>query len=537
MPPRLLSFLPAGLIPDKVDTASVPVVIHTHSGAASANCPLCGEPSTRLHSRYRRRLADFPWQGRPVVVEVRARRFRCATPDCARRVFSERLPAIAGVKARRTVRLGDIQRHLGLALGGEPGSRLAVRLAMPVSGDTLLRLIRSGEPPHHPSPRVVGIDDWSLRRGQSYGTIVCDLERRRVIDLLPDRTANSVAKWLEQHPGVEIVVRDRAGAYAEGARNGAPGAVQVADRWHLLRNLGDTVQGLVDRHRRQVHAAARGVAHRRHVMRAATCPPDLTQEQALRSGRRKGRDERYEAILELKARGLTSIQIGANVGISHITVQRWLKAGAAPAHDKPPQPGSVGLHAPYLEQRWQEGCRNATMLWRELKERGYRGSERTLRRWIAERRQTGVRHQEVVDTVAAEAWTVPSSRRCARLLTATADKVGSRESEFLTNLRVTAPDLVRAGEIASEFAGMICKRAPEKAEAALKAWMETAQDSLLASFTRGLQRDSDAVQAALTEPWSTGPVEGHINRLKLVKRQMYGRGKLDLLHRRMVQAA
>ena len=147
MPPRLLSFLPAGLIPDKVDTASVPVVIHTHSGAASANCPLCGEPSTRLHSRYRRRLADFPWQGRPVVVEVRARRFRCATPDCARRVFSERLPAIAGVKARRTVRLGDIQRHLGLALGGEPGSRLAVRLAMPVSGDTLLRLIRSGEPP------------------------------------------------------------------------------------------------------------------------------------------------------------------------------------------------------------------------------------------------------------------------------------------------------------------------------------------------------------------------------------------------------
>ena len=147
MPPRLLSFLPAGLVPDKVDTASVPVVIHTHSGAASANCPLCGEPSMRLHSRYRRRLADFPWQGRPVVVEVRARRFRCATPDCARRVFSERLPAIAGVKARRTVRLGDIQRHLGLALGGEPGSRLAVRLAMPVSGDTLLRLIRSGKPP------------------------------------------------------------------------------------------------------------------------------------------------------------------------------------------------------------------------------------------------------------------------------------------------------------------------------------------------------------------------------------------------------
>ncbi len=408
---------------------------------------------------------------------------------------------------------------------------------MPVSGDTLLRLIRSGEAPRHPSPRVVGIDDWSFRRGQSYGTIVCDLERRRVIDLLPDRTAETVAKWLKQHPGVEIVVRDRAGAYAEGARNGAPVAVQVADRWTLLRNLGDTMQGLVDRHRRQVHAAARGVAHQRHAERAVTCPPNLTQEQALRSGRRQQRDERYEAIQEMKTRGLTSIQIGANLGVSHITVQRWLKAGAAPAHDKPPQPGSVGPRAPYLEQRWQEGCRNATLLWRELKDRGYRGSERTLRRWLAERRQRGARLREIVDTVAAEAWKVPSSRRCARLLTATADKIGVRESEFLTNLRVTAPDLVRAGEIASEFAGMVCKRAPEKAEAALKVWMGTAQDSLLASFTRGLERDRSAVQAALTEPWSTGPVEGHINRLKLIKRQMFGRAKLDLLHRRVVDAA
>ena len=173
------------------------------------------------------------------------------------------------------------------------------------------------------------------------------------------------------------------------------------------------MQGLVDRHRRQVHAAARGVAHRRHVERAMSCPPNLTQEQVLRNGRRQGRKERYEAVLELKARGLTSIQIGANLGISHITVQRWLKAGAAPAHDKPPQPGSVGSHVPYLERRWQEGCRNATLLWRELKERGYRGSERTLRRWLAERRQRGARQQEIVDAVAAEAWKVPSSRRCA----------------------------------------------------------------------------------------------------------------------------
>lgn len=537
MPLRALSFIPAGLIPDRVDTASNPVVIHTHPGATFATCPSCGQPSTHLHSRYRRRLADFPWQGHPVVLEIRARRFRCATLDCARRVFAERLPTIVGVKARRTVRLGDVQRHLGLAVGGEPGSRLAARLALPASGDTLLRLIRSGDLPRHPPPRVVGIDDWSFRRGRSYGTIVCDLERRRIIDLLPDRRADTVARWLDQHPGVEVVARDRAGAYAEGARQGAPDAVQVADRWHLLRNLSDTLQGLVDRHRRQVHAAARGVAHRCHAERIVACPPRLTQEQSLRSRRRNERDERFEAIREMKGHGLTSIQIAANLGISHLTVQRWLKVGVAPSHVKPPQPGSVGGLASYLEQRWQQGCRNATLLWRELKERGYQGSERTLRRWTAERRQSGARHREVVDIAAAEAWKVPSSRRCARLLAGTADQVDARESEFLANLRMIAPDLMQAGEIASAFAVMVRKRAPEKADAALENWMGTARESLLASFTRGLERDRSAVQAALTEPWSTGPVEGHINRLKVLKRQMYGRAKLDLLHRRLIQPA
>jgi transposase len=537
MPSRTLSFIPAGLVTDKVDTASTAVVIHAHPEATFAICPSCNRPSTRIHSRYRRRLADFPWQGRTAVIEVRARRFRCASSDCERRVFTERLPTITGVKARRTVRLRDVQRTLGLALGGDPGSHLAARLAMPLSGDTLLRLIRSGDLPRHPPPRVVGIDDWSLRRGRSYGTIVCDLERRRIIDLLPDRTAETVARWLDQHPGVEVVARDRAGAYAEGARQGAPNAIQVADHWHLLRNLGDTLQELVDRHRRQVHAAARGVAHRRHAERIVASPPELTQEQALRSRRRKQRDERFAAMRELKGRGLTSIQIAANLGISHLTVQRWLKAGAAPGHEKPLQPGSIGSHASYLEQRWQQGCRNATLLWRELKERGYPGSERTLRRWTAERRQSGARHREVVDSVAAEAWKIPSSRRCARLLAGTADRVGARESEFLAHLRVTAPDLIQAGEIASAFAATVCERAPEKADATLAAWMGTARESLLASFTRGLERDGSAVQAALTEPWSTGPVEGHINRLKLLKRQMYGRAKLDLLHRRLIQAA
>jgi len=209
-----------------------------------------------VHSHYTRTLTDLPWQGRAVTVQVRARRFRCGRAGYPRQVFAERLPEVAPSPARRTARLGGIQRHIGLALGGEPGARLAARLAMLVSGDTLLRLVRAAELPSQPPPRVVGIDEWAWRRGLSYGTIVCDLERGPVVDLLPDRRTETVAAWLKRHPSVAVIARDRASVFAEAVRQGAPRASQVADCWHLLRNLGDALRAAVDRHRAAVTAAA-----------------------------------------------------------------------------------------------------------------------------------------------------------------------------------------------------------------------------------------------------------------------------------------
>ena len=199
----------------------------------------------------------MPWQGRILYLHLRVRRFRCANRDCRRRIFAERL-ALTQPKARRTLRLREIQQQIGLALGGEPGSRLAARLAMPVSGDTLLRLIRARGSGIVSPPRIIGVDDWAWRRGHRYGTIICDLERRRVIDLLPDRTGETLASWLRQHgEGVAVVSRDRAGAYAEGIRAGAPQAVQIADRWHLMVNASDALRQVLDRHPRVLREAAR----------------------------------------------------------------------------------------------------------------------------------------------------------------------------------------------------------------------------------------------------------------------------------------
>ncbi len=301
MPRRILPLIPADLSVVQVLPTPDRVTIITAPKLAQSACPLCGRLSGQIHSHYTRTLADLPWQGRAVVIQVRARRFRCASVGCPRRVFTERLPGVAPPRARRTARLGGIQRHIGLALGGEAGSCLAGRLSMPVSGDTLLRLVRAAELQTHPSPPVVGIDEWAWRRGQRYGTIICDLERGRVIDLLPERSSETVAAWLRQHPGVEVVARDRSGAYSEGARQGAPGAMQIADRWHLLRNLGDALQGAVDRHRGAVRQAARMVAQEQAAGQSEAPPvPYSTKATRLLADRRARRQGCYEELSRLR---------------------------------------------------------------------------------------------------------------------------------------------------------------------------------------------------------------------------------------------
>lgn len=530
---RLLLLIPAGLSVVQVLSTPGHVTIVTRPTAARSACPCCGILSGRVHSRYTRSLADLPWQGRAAAVQLQARRLRCTNADCPRRIFTERLPEVARPWARRSERLAEVQRHLGLALGGAAGSRLADRLAMPVSGATLLRLVARTAPPTPPAPRVVGLDEWAWRRGVIYGTILCDLERGTLIDLLPDRSAETVAAWLQQHPSVRVVARDRAGVSGRGIREGAPAAVEVGDRWHLLRNLGDALRAAAGRHREAVTAAIAGIgpasqAGREQPRVVGTTGPAL---EALRRQRRDERRARHAAIRRLREEGVPPRLIAPVVGMSQRGVERWSAAGGAPEHRRPPVSSVLDPFRPYLERRWEAGCRKATHLWRDIRERGFRGSVQTVARWAAGRRAV-LSRDPVPATAGSAAVRRPSRRRCAWLLGCEPDKVSPEERDLVDRIAAAAPALGTAADLARRFAAMI--RGGDAAD--LDTWLTSARKSELAGFAEGIGRDLDAVRAAITEPWSTSPVEGQINRVKTVKRQMYGRAGHALLRMRVLAA-
>ena len=438
---------------------------------------------------------------------------------------------MASRSGRRTLRLAEGHRQLGLALGGEAGARLAQRLAMATSPDTLLRSVSTTVAPSPPCPelRVLGVEDWAWRRGQRYETILVDLERNAVIDLLPDRHAETLAAWLRQHPGIEVVARDRAGSYAEGIGQGAAQARQVVDRWHLLRNLGQAVQAVVSRH----HGAVSRVAKRLRQQRIDVAPlpsPEPARPPAVERRRQAAyarRQTRYEAAARLRAAGVSLSGIGRRLGVERKTVRRWLRAGGAPRWVQPSQRGrALAPWRAYLERRWAQDCRNATQLWRELVDLGFRGDPRPVRAWAAPRRKTES------GCLGAE-WRPPTGYRLTRWLMGEMDGLPEAERAFVTGLFVEAPLLADAIRAAKRLERLLQRKTQEP----LTAVLDALEGALLTDFGAALRQDLPAVQAALDLPWTTSPVEGQVNRLKLIKRTMYGRAGFDLLRQRVLQAA
>ena len=425
---------------------------------------------------------------------------------------------------------------LGMALGGEAGARLAARLAISTSPDTLLRAVNASgsSVPAVPTPRVLGVDDWAWRRGHRYGTALVDLERNTVVDLLPDRQAETLATWLREHPGVEVIARDRAGAYADGARQGAPEAVQVTDRWHLLRNLGDAVHALADRHGSAIRRAAQAVAQERAATAAAEPAPPAAPRPpnaAVRASEASlsRRQARYEEAARLHGQGVSIRRIAALLGAERKTVRGWLRHGAAPSWRKPKRGSALDPFVPLLERRWAEGCHNAARLWREAAAAGYPGRPGTVRAWATKRRG----EQSALEAGQALSVAPPSGRRVGRLLMTDTDKLADGERRFVVRLLADAPKLAGAVAVAKRLHRVLRKEGDEPLQDVLAA----AADTLLAGFAASLGRDRDAVQAALDLPWTTSPVEGQVNRIKTIKRSMYGRAGFQLLRARVLHTA
>jgi transposase len=513
-----------------------------------ATCPGCGQASRRIHSRYRRHVADVPCAGIPVHWTLWARRFFCGNPHCEHTTFAERLPAVVAVWARRTNRLLRSQRDVGLALGGEAGARLAHRLGMNTSPDSLLRLVRQlpvepAEPVH-----VLGVDDWAWHRNQRYGTLLVDLEQRRPVDLLPDRTAESLVKWLQAHPGIEVISRDRAGAYADGARRGAPAAVQVADRWHLLRNLADTLERLFDRQPASLRAATVAPPAPEAAVLPEIQPQTPTPARSERSTysephrqqQRAKRLARYETVRQLRQQGVSQRTIARQLHIGPSTIRRYAHARTFPEiAQRRTAPSILDPFKTYLTQRWTAGCHNGWQLWREISVRGYTGSRTLLSRWVTQQRRrpasaTPTSPGQGPPSFPATAAPRPfSSRRVAFLVLKSPEKLDGPQAATLARFCDASAEVATASGLAREFADMVRGRKRDR----LDNWLNAANASgirELKYFANGLRHDYDAVAAGLSLPWSNGPTEGHINRLKLIKRQMFGRANFDLLRQRVL---
>ena len=543
-----VGFLSTLQIIDQIDPNRPRVTLRTQTTAAMAVCPACGTLSRRIHGAYWRHLADVACFGQPTFLLVRVRRFRCAAPTCPRRTFSEALPGVAAPRARQTERLRAVHRSIGLALGGNPGARHATAMGVPISHTTLVHRVRAGAATPIPTVTVLGVDDWAWRKGQRYGTILCDLERRRVIDLLPDRSADTLAAWLTAHPGVSVVSRDRAGAYADGASRGAPEATQITDRWHLLRNAGDALRGILERHHQDLRKAAWAAAQpvnppapEEAVAATPAAPPEPERRLSAAAQRSQAtqerRDARFAEAVRLREQG-TSIQaLARDLGVERKTVRRWLRAGHAPTGRHADRGTSIlDPHRAYLEERWQAGCRNTAALWRELKERGFPGQYTVVREWGTRRRRqdppAGSRSRSHRPLL-VKPPEAPTPRRAARLLTVDAAKLDAGQRRFVAALLEHSPSLATAVDLIRRFATMMTDQTP----AAFDGWLREAEASTLAAFAAGIRRDENAVRAALSEAWSNGQVEGHVNRLKVIKRDMYGRAGFDLLRARVLGQA
>jgi transposase len=581
--------LPEGMVIGQVEIAPTQLTVEVLSTQPCAPCSGCGTLSDAVHCQYQRTVHDVPCGGRRVVLRLRVRKFVCRNASCPRKVFAERLPELVQPWARISNRLLEELKAIGLAASAEVSERLAPRLGMQVKAATLLRYLRTIPDAPKTQVTVLGIDDFALRRADTYGTILINLETGKPLDLLPDRTAEAVIPWLSTHPEIQIVSRDRASAFADAVSRVLPHATQIADRYHLIQNLRDHLQQFLDRKRaclpevediplkegspgkqglgnalvdqpetvqsrtEAVGSPTEKTCHSQSLVRAevpqAMMPQEpelacLTYAERKKKISRDKRYARYEQVLALHQAGMGQRAIAREMHMSRRIIHRYLSAKVFPERApgsgmRPRGKSKLDPHLAYLRDRWNAGEHRGSHLFREVKERGYSGSESLLRHVLGEwrtelppkPRQGPQRKQRLASTPKKRRL---SSRGASFLMILPPSKLTSVQQQQVAqiNLNEELHDVYR---LSQEFVSMLTERQVE----VLDSWLKRAKACHvpeLGSFVNGIRRDYAAVCGAFSSEWSNGITEGHVNRLKFLKRQMFGRAHLDLLRVKVLHA-
>jgi transposase len=504
------------------------------STAHKATCPECEAESTEVHSTYIRYPTDIAWATYKVILHLAVKRFFCRNHACKKQTFAERFPGLVERYARRTERVVRRQQQISLNVCARTTEKVLELDQIGISDTTINRLVRGVQDPESLPTRVLGVDDWAKRKRHSYGTILVDHERKTVVDILPDREPESVKKWLEDHPGVEVVTRDRGQHYIEGISLGAPEAIQVADRFHLLQNLLDTVKRMFENHPRDLKQAEKQIAKALAEFESGgktICNniDEKTAEQNLPESDGKPSSYRelfFTQVKELQKQNLSCREVARRLRLDRRTVGKYFKLDSLPEIARGKQSTSkTDSYQAYLATRWNEGCRDRKQLYEELLQKGFSGSYSSA--WRATK---GFPTDRKVQVVPESIWSL-SPNQAAWLLVCKPEALDEKKMFVKEKLCECLSIAARTCSLAQDFSQMIRDRKADQ----LDMWLARSEKSSIDEFKRfakSLRSDYDAVKAALLFPWSNGPTEGHVNRLKCLKRQMYGRANDDLLRKR-----
>lgn len=468
------------------------LMVKATSDRTQAECPRCHCLSQKKHSRYDRSPKTLPWGEYSVRLCLTIQRFFCENTRCRQVTFAERISHIVLPHAQRTVVLTKILLTIAFETSAESVSRIVKHLHIPISGDTILRILRNAGVPERPCPRVLGVDDWALKRGQLYGTILVDLETHQPVDLLPGRSADILKAWLERHQEVQIISRDRSKEYKAAIDTALPDAIQIVDRWHLHLNLRERIEkSLAQKNPEPQKSDGRSISHRQKW---------------------------FDYVRYLHARGYSTRVIARVLGMNRNTVIKYIHADRLPDWQKGmPRKSKLDRYDHYLRKRWREGCRSASTLWRELKDMGYQGQLKSVRRYLHRYRQNRGR----------------APRQTAWLFMTDPEQLSQDDTAYLSLIRSRSDRLNTVYILSQAFIQMLSERDGKDFDQ----WLQSAEHSGVRAFeyfALGLRQDYQAVKAALHYEWSNGQSEGQVTRLKLIKRQMYGRANFDLLRIRIL---